>query len=137
MKTNDSLIGGRLIDDPRVYQAYARYLVKFVQAYKAAGVPIYALTIQNEPQNRTPSGYPGTDLPVRQEIEVIERARPRAAGGRARHEDHGLRPQLGRAPQRHRQHPARRGPGDRVPHAVARSPRRAVDRRHGIPLLRR
>ena len=56
MKTNDSLIGGRLIDDPRVYQAYADYLVKFVQAYQAAGVPIYGLTIQNEPQNRTPSG---------------------------------------------------------------------------------
>jgi glucosylceramidase len=72
MKTNDSLIGGRLIDDPRVYQAYADYLVKFVQAYQAAGVPIYGLTIQNEPQNRTPSGYPGTDLPTRQAIAVIE-----------------------------------------------------------------
>src|SRR6478735_2761696 len=82
MKTNDSLIGGRLIDDPRVYQAYADYLVKFVQAYQAAGVPIYGLTIQNEPQNRTPSGYPGTDLPTRQAIAVIERLGPalQAAG---------------------------------------------------------
>ena len=36
MKTNDSsLIGGRLIDDPAIYQAYADYLVKFVQAYQA------------------------------------------------------------------------------------------------------
>ena len=34
MKTNDSLVGGRLIDDPRIYRAYARYLVKFVQAYR-------------------------------------------------------------------------------------------------------
>src|SRR5215213_5319250 len=41
MKTNDSLIGGRLIDDPRVYQAYADYLVKFVQGYEAEGVPIF------------------------------------------------------------------------------------------------
>ena len=82
MKTNDALIGGRLIDDPRVYQAYADYLVKFVQAYQAAGVPIYGLTIQNEPQNRTPSGYPGTDLPTRQAIAVIERLGPalQAAG---------------------------------------------------------
>src|SRR3954452_14649066 len=29
MKTNGSLIGGRLIDDPRIYDAYARYFVKF------------------------------------------------------------------------------------------------------------
>lgn len=76
MKSNDSLVGGRLIDDPRVYQAYADYLVKFVQAYEAAGVPIYGLTIQNEPQNRNPSGYPGTDLPTRQAIAVIERLGP-------------------------------------------------------------
>ena len=54
MKTNGSLIGGRLIDDPRIYAAYARYFVKFVQAYGRAGVPVYALTVQNEPQNRKP-----------------------------------------------------------------------------------
>ena len=76
MKTGDSLIGGRLIDDPKIYDAYARYLVKFVQAYTDAGVPIYALTVQNEPQNRTPNGYPGTDMPVRQEAAVIERLGP-------------------------------------------------------------
>ena len=82
MKTGDSLVGGRLKDDPRVYQAYADYLVKFVQAYAAEGVPVYGLTIQNEPQNRHPSGYPGTDLPVRQAVAVIDRLGPalRAAG---------------------------------------------------------
>ncbi|MFE3111616.1 discoidin domain-containing protein [Kitasatospora indigofera] len=71
MKTGDSLIGGRLKDDPAVHQAYARYLVKFVQAYAAAGVPIDYLTVQNEPQNRKPGGYPGTDLTAGQEAEVI------------------------------------------------------------------
>src|SRR4051794_6439525 len=82
MKTNDSLIGGRLIDSPRVYRAYAHYLVKFVRAYQAAGVPIWGLTIQNEPQNRKPTNYPGTDLPTRQAIRVIDRLGPalRAAG---------------------------------------------------------
>jgi glucosylceramidase len=79
MKTNDSLVGGRLIDDPRIYQAYADYLVRFVQAYQAAGVPVWGLTIQNEPQNRTPSGYPGTDLPTRQAIQVIDRLGPALA----------------------------------------------------------
>ena len=76
MKTGDSLVGGRLKDDPEVYDAYARYLVKFVQAYAAAGVPVDYLSVQNEPQNRTPSGYPGTDMPVRQEAKVIEALGP-------------------------------------------------------------
>lgn len=86
MKTGDSLVGGRLKDDPAIYNAYARYLVKFVQAYTAAGVPIDFLTIQNEPQNRTPGGYPGTDMPVRQAVKVIEALGPmlRAASPRTK-----------------------------------------------------
>jgi glucosylceramidase len=76
MKTNQSLIGGRLIDDPRIYHAYALYFVKFVQAYARAGVPVDAVTVQNEPQNRTPSGYPGMDLPVAQEKKLIEALGP-------------------------------------------------------------
>ena len=82
MKTNGSLIGGRLIDDPRIYRSYALYLLKFVQAYKANGVRVDAITVQNEPQNRTPSGYPGTDMPSAQEEKVISDLGPmlRAAG---------------------------------------------------------
>jgi glucosylceramidase len=76
MKTGGSLVGGRLIDDPRIYQSYALYLLKFVQAYRAEGVPIDLITVQNEPQNRTPSGYPGTDLPSVQEIKVINALGP-------------------------------------------------------------
>jgi glucosylceramidase len=76
MKTNQSLIGGRLIDDPAVYSTYARYFVKFLKAYKRAGVPVYAVTMQNEPQNRTPSGYPGTDMPVRQQVALIDALGP-------------------------------------------------------------
>lgn len=82
MKDSDSLIGGHLKDDPAVYRAYARYLVKFVQAYAAAGVRVDYLTVQNEPQNRKPNAYPGTDLPVQQEDKVIQTLGPmlRAAG---------------------------------------------------------
>jgi glucosylceramidase len=82
MKTTDSLMGGRLIDEPRYYDAYARYLVKFVRAYRQAGVPVDYLTVQNEPQNRHDGGYPGTDMPVRQEAAVIAALGPRlrAAG---------------------------------------------------------
>jgi glucosylceramidase len=82
MKTSGSLIGGRLIDDPRVYRSYALYLLKFVEAYQANGVTVDAITVQNEPQNRNPSGYPGTDMPSWQEEKVIEDLGPmlRAAG---------------------------------------------------------
>lgn len=76
MKTSDSLFGGKLIDDPAVYDAYARYLVKFVEAYAAAGVPVDLLTVQNEPQLRSPDGYPGTDMPPAQQIKVIEALGP-------------------------------------------------------------
>jgi len=72
MKTTGTLIGGRLIDDPRIYHAYALYLLKFLQAYRDGGVTVNAITVQNEPQNRTPSGYPGTDMPSWQEAAVIE-----------------------------------------------------------------
>ena len=54
MKTGGSLVGGRLIDDPRIYRAYALYFVKFIRAYARAGVPVDAVSPQNEPQNRAP-----------------------------------------------------------------------------------
>jgi len=47
MKTCDDLIGGYLL--PQYYEVYARYFAKFVQAYAAEGVPVYAVTPQNEP----------------------------------------------------------------------------------------
>jgi glucosylceramidase len=82
MKTDKSLIGGRLIDDPRIYRAYASYFVKYLQAYQRAGVAIYAVAVQNEPQNRNPRGYPGMDLPVAQQAKLVNALGPalRAAG---------------------------------------------------------
>ena len=82
MKTSDSLIGGRLIDDPKIYYSYALYLLKFVQAYRAQGVHVDFISVQNEPQNRTPGTYPGTDMPSVQEEKVISDLGPmlRAAG---------------------------------------------------------
>jgi len=72
MKTNGSLIGGSLIDDPRIYSAYALYFVKFIQAYQRAGVPIATVTVQNEPQNRNPSGYPGMFMSAEQQAAFIK-----------------------------------------------------------------
>jgi glucosylceramidase len=47
MKSTGTMIGGHLL--PQWYSAYAEYFVKFIQAYEAEGIPIYAVTIQNEP----------------------------------------------------------------------------------------
>jgi len=48
MKDNDDMLhGGKL--KPEYYDAWARYYVKFIQAYARAGVPIWGLTVQNEP----------------------------------------------------------------------------------------
>ncbi len=69
MKDNGSLVGGHIL--PQYYGTYATYLLKTVQAYQAAGVPIWGMSVQNEPQNRTPLGYPGTDVPVAAETAII------------------------------------------------------------------
>jgi len=49
MKTNGSYIGGGL--KPDCYRVYASYFVKYVQAMNAHGIPIHAITPQNEPLN--------------------------------------------------------------------------------------
>jgi glucosylceramidase len=48
MKTNnDMLHGGKL--KPEFYQAWANYYTKFIKAYQKEGVPVWGITIQNEP----------------------------------------------------------------------------------------
>jgi glucosylceramidase len=44
---NDMLHGGKL--KPEYYESWARYYGKFIHAYEKAGVPIWGLTVQNEP----------------------------------------------------------------------------------------
>jgi len=59
MKDSGSLIKGKL--RPEYYDAFARYLLKYVDAYAAEGIPIFALTVQNEPDYE-PADYPGMRL---------------------------------------------------------------------------
>jgi glucosylceramidase len=48
MKDNkDILHGGKLM--PEYYHAWANYFVKFLEAYKAEGIPVWGITVQNEP----------------------------------------------------------------------------------------
>jgi glucosylceramidase len=56
MKTSGSMIGGSLL--PQHYPTLASYFVRWIQAYQAQGLPIYAVTPQNEPQF-SPGDYPG------------------------------------------------------------------------------
>lgn len=51
MKDNqDMLHGGKLV--PRHYPHWANYFVKFIQAYEAHGIPVWGLSVQNEPMAR-------------------------------------------------------------------------------------
>jgi glucosylceramidase len=43
-----------LLDDPRVHSAWALYISKFISAYFKKGVPIWAVTPQNEPEFPAP-----------------------------------------------------------------------------------
>lgn len=55
MKDNKSVVGGSLL--PEYYDVYANYLVRYIKDMKLLGIPIEAITIQNEPLNpyNTPS----------------------------------------------------------------------------------
>ncbi|MCP3140836.1 RICIN domain-containing protein [Pyxidicoccus xibeiensis] len=50
MKFNNSLLGGGYLRNDH-YGLYASYFVRFLQAYRTAGVPIHAVSMQNEPHN--------------------------------------------------------------------------------------
>ncbi len=68
MKTSGSMVGGRLI--PEYQPAFAAYLSRFVDAYAAEGVPLFALTIQNEP-NFEPPDYPGMMLSSNERARIV------------------------------------------------------------------
>jgi len=44
---NDMLHGGKL--KPEYYQTWADYYVRFIKAYEKVGIPVWGMTIQNEP----------------------------------------------------------------------------------------
>lgn len=48
MKSNNHMLqGGKLL--PEFYDSWAKYYVKFIKAYEAEGIPVWGITIQNEP----------------------------------------------------------------------------------------
>jgi len=48
MKDNNNMLkGGKLL--PAYYQSWADYYVKFIKAYEAEGIPVWGISVQNEP----------------------------------------------------------------------------------------
>lgn len=48
MKDNKNMLqGGKLL--PAYYQSWASYYTRFIKAYEAEGIPIWGITVQNEP----------------------------------------------------------------------------------------
>jgi glucosylceramidase len=68
MKNNNDARGGRL--KPEYYRAYATYFVKYIQAMKAEGISIDAITVQNEPLH--PGNNPSLLLTAPDEADFIK-----------------------------------------------------------------
>ncbi|HZD94495.1 MAG TPA: hypothetical protein VE133_09585, partial [Candidatus Sulfotelmatobacter sp.] len=69
MKDNNSMLGGTI--RKRYLGPYAKYMVKFLQAYEAEGVVIDAVTPQNEVDTDQDSRMPACLLPQEIEVEYV------------------------------------------------------------------
>jgi glucosylceramidase len=98
MKANDTFDDayhlGTLL--PSDFQPLANYFVRFIQAYAARGIPIAALTPENEPMVPAGAPFPGLDFPASDEAAwIVQDLQPalRAAGLRPKiygHDGFGL-----------------------------------------------
>lgn len=68
MKDTDSMLGGSL--NTADYTAFANYFVKYLQAYKAAGVTVDYISLQNEPENNT-NAYPSMLMDAPTQLTVL------------------------------------------------------------------
>ncbi len=68
MKTSANLISGSLLE--QYEPTYAAYLARYVDSMRALGIPIFALTVQNEPAFE-PQTYPGMLLSAAARARII------------------------------------------------------------------
>ena len=68
MKTTGTMNGGTM--NTAYFPSLAKYFVDFVQAYQQHGIPIYAISVQNEPLYST-TGYPSEYLAATDESTFI------------------------------------------------------------------
>jgi glucosylceramidase len=71
MKDNRAFDSGTFLNDPKMYDAYALYLLKFIGAYRAEGLPVEAVAVQNEPGTLT--SYPSCDWTAVQYLTFIKK----------------------------------------------------------------
>ena len=74
MKSGGSMLGGSM--RRRYLPNYAQYFVKFLQAYAAEGVPVQAVTPQNEVDTDQDGRMPACILPQEYEIEFVQHLGP-------------------------------------------------------------
>ncbi|KAL0571506.1 hypothetical protein V5O48_010456 [Marasmius crinis-equi] len=67
MKNSNTMNGGQLSSNQ--VQNFANYLLKSIQGFQNQGIPVYAISIQNEPQNNNPT-YPSTTYTPQLEAQV-------------------------------------------------------------------
>jgi glucosylceramidase len=70
MKDNNSFKGGSL--KPEFYGSYAKYFIKYINAMKAEGITIDAITIQNEPLH--PGNVPSMYMEAKDQANFIKTA---------------------------------------------------------------
>jgi glucosylceramidase len=68
MKTSGSMNGGNIITAD--FPSLAQYFTRFIDAYQGQGIPIYAISMQNEPLNSTGS-YPSSYVDSSDEANFI------------------------------------------------------------------
>jgi glucosylceramidase len=68
MKTSDSMNGGNIMTAD--FPSLAQYFTSFIDAYQQQGIPIYAISMQNEPLNSTGS-YPSSYVDSSDEANFI------------------------------------------------------------------
>ena len=69
MKPNGSMLGGCM--HRKYFDAYANYFVKFLQGYAAEGVPVHAVTVQNEVDTEQDGRMPACSWPMEYEIDFV------------------------------------------------------------------
>jgi glucosylceramidase len=72
MKLCGTMINGTSANTllPAMYAPFAKYFVKYIQAYQAAGIPINYISLQNEPLY-TPGDYPGMSMDAATQLSVL------------------------------------------------------------------
>jgi glucosylceramidase len=79
MKTSGSMLGSNAETKvashlrPEFYTAFANYLVKTIEGYQAAGVPVWALSVQNEPLFAPPT-YSGMQMEAPEQAKFLDEA---------------------------------------------------------------